>query len=210
MRCGNQRALIILLLLPFQSIALNCGTQGSVYAIKEQDALVWIYQRLNQMEMSGEIAKLQQTLKNKALNSIERPKAVKGLTPTRTPKTFSKDLTVTVSEAIQDLDGRLIHPIGTKINPLANPLLRSNKVLIFFDADDKKQLNFALNEYNKHPNLAKLVLVNGPVLDLMRTHQIPFYFDQTGRLTRYFGFKQIPALVSQSNDHLLIQEVKIE
>lgn len=209
----NSRVIVVIwVLFAFSgySHALNCGTQGSVYPIQEQNALEWILQRLKHMELNGEIEKHQQKLKTKALVSLERPNPISGLKPTQTPRVFTKDLTVTISQDIRNAKGALIHPAGTKINPLSNPLLASKKVLIFLDADDLKQLNFALHEYQKRQGFAKLVLVKGPVLELIRKHQIPFYFDQSGRLTRYFGFKQIPALVYQQNQQLVVAEVRVE
>ena len=194
MHSGNVKALVL-------------GTQGSTYAIQEQSALAWIEERLLQMQASGEIARLQERLKAKGLESVEHPRAVQGLRHTDTPRTFEKDLTVVVSQDLKDAKGRIIQAAGTRLNPLRQVF--SKKSLLFLDGDDAKQLDWALQEYKRSHGLVKLVLVKGPVLQLMRDHEIPFYFDQAGRLSRYFGLEQIPARVSQRKDKLLIEELKL-
>lgn len=189
-------------------MAKELGLQGSVYEVKEQNALEWIKERLTVMEARGEIEEQQMRLKEKTLSSLESPKAVKGLEMTTNPRTFEKDLTITVPTDIKGPRGEIIQKAGTKLNPLAR--LISKKSLIFLDGADERQLQWALREYQKREGLAKLVLVNGPVLELMRTHEIPFYFDQAGRLVQYFSIQQIPAIVSQKKDKLHIAEVKVE
>ncbi len=187
--------------------ALVLGTQGSTYAIQEQSALAWIEERLLQMQASGEIARLQARLKEKGLESVERPRAVQGLRQTDKPRTFEKDLTVVVSQDLKDARGRIIQAAGTRLNPLTKVF--SKKSLLFLDGDNAQHLAWALQEYERSHGLVKLVLVKGPVLQLMRDHEIPFYFDQAGRLSRYFGLEQIPARVSQRKDKLLIEELKL-
>lgn len=197
------------LLMLINSYAVNCGTQGSLYPIKEQSALEHIQQRLKQLEASGDIEKHQKQLKEQAVATIERPKLVMGLTTTQHPRVFEKDLTLVVSEDIKGANGEIIHKAGTKINPLANRLVHTKKVLLFLDGDDKKQISWALNEHQKRSGLAKLVLVKGQPLELMRIHEVPFYFDQSGRLTQYFGFEHVPAMVYQQDNKLMIAEVKL-
>jgi conjugal transfer pilus assembly protein TraW len=193
--------------LPIQGHAIDCGTQGSVYAIKEQDALQWIYKKLQQMENNGEIIRHQEKLKARAIFSLEHPTPVQGLKPTEKPRTFEKDLTITVSSDITDAEGKLIHKAGTRVNPLSQHIC--HKTLIFLDGDNPKQLQWALNQYQQSQGLVKLVLVNGPVLALMKTLEIPLYFDQAGRLVQYFNIEQIPAMVSQAKDKLKIMEIKL-
>lgn len=199
----------LLVSLSAQSLlfAKDLGTQGSVYEIKERDALEYIDQKLQAMQRSGEISRQQEKLKEKALFNLEHPKAVKGLKATQTPRVFEKDLTITLTADIRDEKEKLIHASGTRINPLSK--LFCHKTLLFFDGEDSQQLAWALSQYQHKPALTKLVLINGPVLELIRTHQVPFYFDQAGRLTEYFKIEQVPALVSQFQDKLQIREIKL-
>jgi len=191
----------------FELSALNLGVQGSVYEIQELDGLELIIGRLREMEMNGEIENQQQILKKRALTSIEKPPMVAGLKVTQVPRTIERDLSITVPYDIRGINGEIIQKAGFKLNPLANSI--SKKILIFFDAEEGKQLNWALAQYKQHDGLAKLVLVNGSPLALMQQYQIPFYFDQMGSLSRYFKLEQVPAKVYQKGDKLIIAEVKM-
>ena len=186
---------------------MNLGVQGSVYEIQEVDGLELIMGRLKEMQMNGEIEHQQQTLKKRALTSIAKPPAVVGLKATQVPRTIERDLSITVPYDIRGINGEIIQKAGFKLNPLINSI--SKKTLIFFDAEDEKQLNWALSQYRQYDGLAKLVLVNGSPLALMKQHQIPFYFDQMGSLSRYFKLEQVPAKVYQQGDKLIIAEVKM-
>ena len=191
----------------FKGQAQTVGVQGSVYEIQEQDALVWIERRLKTMQATGEVKRNQEQLNIKALASIERPSFVKGLKPTEVPRVIEKDLTIVIPIDIKNSQGELIHRAGTRINPLTKVF--SKKFLIFFDGEDEKQLNWALEEYKSQFGLVKLVLVKGSPLALMQQYEIPFYFDQAGRLSRYFKLEQIPAKVFQEKEKLMITEVKM-
>ena len=187
-----------------KSFAANLGVQGSVYEIGEQNALEWITERLTMMQANGEIEFQNQKFKNQALATLERPTPTH-LKPTKHARTSEKDLTITVGTDIKDANGKVIHKAGTRINPLKNAW--SSKSLIFFDGDDLKQLNWALQEYKK--GFVKLILIKGAPLELMRQYDIPFYFDQAGKLSQYFELEQVPATVHQEQDKLIISEVKI-
>jgi len=189
-----------------ESLASNLGVQGSVYEIGEQNALEWITERLTVMQLNGEIEAQNQKLKSQALATLEHPTPTY-LKLTKHPRTFEKDLTITLSTDIKDANEKVIHKAGTQINPLAK--LFTNKSLIFFDGDDVAQLNWALQEYKNKNGLAKLVLIKGAPLELMRQYDIPFYFDQAGKLSQYFKLEQVPATVHQENDQLIISEIKI-
>ncbi len=189
-----------------ESMASNLGVQGSVYEIGEQNALEWITERLTVMQINGEIDAQNQKLKNQALATLERP-APTVLKPTKHERIFEKDLTITVPRDIKDASEKILYLAGTRVNPLKN--MFSRKSLIFFDGDDLKQLNWALQEYKNKKGLAKLVLIKGAPLELMRQYDIPFYFDQAGKLSQYFQLEQIPAVIRQEKDKLIISEVKL-
>jgi conjugal transfer pilus assembly protein TraW len=187
--------------------AKNLGVYGTVYDIQEQDALEWIRNKLNQLEGSGELAKQQSLLKEKARAKILRPKPVSGLKKTDKPRTFTHDLTLVVPEDIIDAEGKVIYAKGTRINPLE--VMSSQKTLLFFDGDDPDQVNWALNEHSQRGDLAKLVLVNGPVIELMQKNEVRFYFDQAGRLVKHFQIEQIPAMVEQKGKQLVVTEIQL-
>ena len=198
------------ILLPMGCFAMDCGTQGTLYPIKEKSALVLIQERLSHLEASGEIERHQTLLKSKALRTLERPKVSANLAKATQNRTFEKDISVSVPVDLKDPEGKIIQKAGTKINPLDNPWVSTRKALIFLDGDDKDQVEWALKEREKSSGLAKLVLIKGPVMQLMRDYEIPFYFDQSGRLTAYFGFQYLPAMVYQKGNKLMISEIKVE
>lgn len=202
------------LLILYSSVisAKDLGVQGPIYDIKEQDALEWIEQRLNQMDKSGEIQRHQEKLKKQALSSIRNPKAVKNISKTTVSRQFEQDLTFVLSYDIKTPDGKIIHHAGDIINPLRmNSIAAQNKkALIFIDGDDLSQLTWALKQQKKRASnnmLSKLVLINGSATDLMEQHQIRFYFDQAGKLSHHFNIKHVPAIVEQKGDKLIISEV---
>ncbi len=186
--------------------AKDLGTYGAIYAIQEQDALEWITQKLEALQASGALEQQKMKLKEKAKLAIMRPKPVHGLRYTSEPRTFFQDLTVTVPHDILGLDGVLIHKAGTRLNPLNN--MSSSKALVFLDGDDKDQIEWAIQEYATREGVAKLVLVNGPIIELMQAHDIPFFFDQAGRLVKKFNIEQVPAIVEQKGKRLMISEIK--
>jgi conjugal transfer pilus assembly protein TraW len=179
---------------------------GKTYEIIEPSALEWIASRLNILEQNGEIEKQQAVLQQKALALMERPQKVAGLQKTKTARRFEHDLTVTVLHDIRDQDGNMIHAAGKRINPLTYFMTRRS--LLFLDGEDSKQVAWALQEKKERKDFAKLVLVNGSVSKLSDVNRVRVYFDQAGILVKKFGIQQVPAIVEQQGDKLIIFEVK--
>ena len=84
------------------------------------------------------------------------------------------------------------------------------KPLVFINGDDKEQLHWALKFEEQRNQEATLILVQGPVFELMHTLKHPLYFDQGGWLVHKLGIQQVPAVVSQEGVRLIIEEVKID
>ena len=97
--------------------------------------------------------------------------------------------------------GCAIHARGTQVNPLDSVPLRAE--LLFFDGDDPDQLAWALRQ---SPN-AKLILVRGAPLKLMKARQRRFYFDQGGKLSTHFAIRAVPARVRQQGRLLEVSEI---
>src|SRR3546814_4322186 len=81
----------------------------------------------------------------------------------------------------------------------------SSDLLLFLDGDDPDQLTWAL----KQDANAKLILVKGAPLELMKARQRRFYFDQGGKLTERFGIRSVPARVRQQGRVLEISEIAL-
>ena len=98
--------------------------------------------------------------------------------------------------------GRVIIAAGTRVNPLDTVPLRAP--LVFLDGDDPAQLAWATRRFAS--TKAKLILVAGAPLELMRARQRRFYFDQGGTLVKHFGIRAVPATVEQQGRALIITE----
>lgn len=195
-----KKLLLLLILYSSALMAKELGVQGPLYDIKEQDALEWIAQRLNQMDKSGEIQRHQEKLQKQAIYSVKHPKPVKNIHKTTVARTFEHELSFVVPYDIKDSKGNIIKKAGEIIHPP----ISTKKALLFIDGEDLSQVTWAL----KQPGPTKIILINGPVTDLMEQHQVRFYFDQAGKLSQHFKIKQVPAIIKQQGDKLIISEVK--
>ena len=198
-----RRALLLPLALvlagPVQ--ARDYGQQGTVFPVIERDLLQQIHARLLAMEQSGETARLNEELKRRTVARVERPEPVAGLVRAEAARRWSFDPTITLETDIRGAKGELIHARGTRVNPLDSVELRAD--LLFFDGDDPDQLAWALRQ---SPG-AKLILVRGAPLQLMKARQRRFYFDQGGKLSAHFAIRAVPARVRQQGRLLEVSEI---
>ncbi|WP_022673583.1 type-F conjugative transfer system protein TraW [Novosphingopyxis baekryungensis] len=196
-------ALLAVLLCPAEVLARDYGQRGTVFPVIERDLLEQIHSRLTQMERSGETARLNEDLKRRTIARVNRPDPVAGIVRASEARRWHFDPTITLAADIRGAKGELIHAAGTKVNPLDSVGLRSD--LLFLDGDDPDQLAWAL----KQGSNAKLILVKGAPLELMKARQRRFYFDQGGKLTERFGIRSVPARVRQQGRMLEISEIAL-
>ena len=194
---------LLLAALPASLQARDYGQRGAVFPVIERDLLEQIHTRLAQMENSGETARLNQELKRRTIARVNRPEPVAGLTRASASRSWAFDPTITLAADIRGAKGELIHAAGTRVNPLDSVQLRAE--LLFLDGDDPDQLAWAL----KQAANAKLILVKGAPLELMKARQRRFYFDQGGKLTERFGIRSVPARVRQQGRLLEISEIAL-
>lgn len=181
--------------------ARDYGQQGTVFPVIERDLLEQIHARLIAMEQSGETARLNEELRRRTVARVERPEPVAGLVRAEAARQWLFDPTITLETDIRGAKGELIHARGTRINPLDSVQLRAD--LLFFDGDDPDQLAWALRQ---SPG-AKLILVRGAPLQLMKARQRRFYFDQGGKLSAHFAIRAVPARVRQQGRLLEVSEI---
>lgn len=182
--------------------ARDYGQQGAVWPIAEPDLLTQIHARLTQLEKTGETAKLNEELKRRTIARVNRPEPVAGLATASAARSWRFDPTITVERDIADNKGRVIVAAGTRVNPLDTVPLRAP--LVFLDGDEPGQIAWALRRFG--PSRAKFILVKGAPLELMKTRQRRFYFDQGGTLVKRFGIRAVPASVEQHGRVLVITE----
>lgn len=189
--------------------AKDFGTHGIIFSIEEQDPIALIQQKLKVMEDSGELAQRNSELQKKARASVERPKAVEGITKATKGRVFYYNPTYVVREDLYDHQGRVFAKKGQKINPLETVSLSQN--LIFFDGDDPEQVDWVKAQLvgSKENKPIKLILINGAPLKLAEELGVPVFFDQSGLLTKKLGISHVPAIVTQENFRLRIEKIKI-
>lgn len=200
-------AAIILTTIALCAQAAHLGVLGPLYPVQEPDLLELIEKRLREKERTGELARLEREMTERARRKIENPEPVKGLARTAAPRTFYYDPTYVVEETITDHEGRIIATPGTRVNPLDYVSLTQH--LLFFDARDRAQVTKALALHRHYQGRVRLILTGGSFVQFMRKHDIRVYYDQEGRLTRHFGIHQVPALVSQDGKRLRIDELAV-
>lgn len=188
------------------ALARDYGQQGAVWPVVEPDLLAQIHARLAHLEKTGETARLNEELKRRTIARVNRPEPVAGVGAATAARSWRFDPTITVDRDIADDKGRVIIAAGTRVNPLDTVPLRAP--LVFLDGDDPAQLAWAARRFGA--TRAKLILVRGAPLELMKARQRRFYFDQGGSLVKHFGIRAVPATVEQQGRVLLVTEQAIE
>ena len=189
--------------LPGAASAKDLGVRGATWPVAEPDLLEEIEARLLEMERSGALARFEDEARAAARRKLEEPAPAPGIAPTREERSRLFDPAITVARDIRSADGALIAAAGTRVNPLERVALARD--LLFVDGRRAAEVAWAL----AHERPAKIVLLAGRPLVLMREHRRPFYFDQGGRLAARFGLRFTPSLVAQDGTRLRITEVPV-
>ena len=197
-------ALLLATALPSAASARDLGVRGATWPVAEPDLLAQIEARLIEMERSGALARLEEEARANARRKLEEPDPLPGIAPATRERSRLWDPAITVARDIRTPDGALIAAAGTRVNPLERMTLARD--LLFVDGRREAEIAWAL----AHDRAAKIVLLAGRPLDLMRRHARPFFFDQGGRLAARFGLRFTPSLVEQAGSRLRITEVPVE
>ena len=183
--------------------AADLGVRGTTWPVAEPDLLAQIEARLVEMERSGALARLETEAREAARRRLEEPDPVPGIAPATEERSRLFDPSITVAREIRTPGGVLIAAAGTRVNPLERTALVRD--LMFVDGRRAAEIAWAL----AHERPAKIVLLAGRPLELMRRHRRPFFFDQGGRLAARFGLRFTPSLVEQAGTRLRITEVPV-
>ena len=197
-------ALLLATALPGTGSAKDLGVRGATWAIAEPDLLEQIEARLLDMQRSGALAQLESEARANARRKLEEPDPLPGIAPATKERSRPFDPAIAVARDIRTADGALIAAAGTRVNPLERMTLARD--LLFVDGRREAEIAWAL----AHETPAKVVLLAGRPLELMRKHRRPFFFDQRGRLAARFGIAATPSLVEQAGTRLRITEIPIE
>ncbi|MEM6415608.1 MAG: type-F conjugative transfer system protein TraW [Pseudomonadota bacterium] len=186
--------------------AEDLGVRGEVFPVAEPDLFSEIQARFNRLEAAGEVDRINQRLRDRAIATAERPPRVEGIDRTTDPRSFHFDPTVVVQENIVTPDGRIIASAGDTFNPLDYTPMQQR--LVFFDGDDLEQVEWARAEIAGTDAQVQPILIGGPVLELTRNWRRQVFFDQGGKITERFGISQVPARVIRDGNRLLVEEVQ--
>ena len=188
--------------------AKDLGVRGATWPVAEPDLLLEIETRLLEMQRSGELARLEDEARTRARRKLEEPEPVPGIARAREQRSRLFDPSIAVAQDIRTPDGALVAAAGTRVNPLKRlPLTRD---LIFVDGRREAGIAWALARERKGGRPAKIVLLAGRPLDLMRRHRRPFFFDTGGRLAARFGIAATPTLIEQDGSLLRLTEIPVE
>ncbi len=197
-------ACLAALALALPAGARDLGVRGATWPVAEPDLLARIEARLNELQTSGELARLQREAQQRARARIEAPERIAGIAPARERRVRVFDPAITVAQDLRTPDGTLLAAAGQRIDPLAvKPL---TKDLLFIDGSREAEVEWAL----AHTRPATVVLLAGRPLDLARRHGRPFFFDQGGRLAARFGLAFTPSLMTQEGGRLRIDEIPLD
>ncbi len=194
MRRPNHRfaapAAVVLFLAGAPASARDLGVRGATWPVAEPDLLAGIEARLSGMERSGELARLGDEARARARRSLEEPEPVPGIVPATRHSARAFDPAVVVTEDIAGPDGETVAAAGTRIDPFEHVSLTAD--VLFVDGRREAEIAWALAR--ERP--AKIVLLAGRPLDLMRRHGRPFYFDLGGRLAKRFAIRATPTVLA--------------
>jgi len=210
----------------------DLATHGHTFKIQEPDLLKQIEGKLHHLKTRGKLAELNEGIIKKTQKAIHTPHPVAGIVKATKPRVFYYDPSISIPYDLRDQTGRIFQKAGTKINPLKFRSLPSP--LIFIDGNDETQVSWVHKTYlstnqgkdqrraNENiPTPPKIILISGSPFELMeRWNQLagsqligtplvghPVYFDQGGKLTKKLGIQHVPAVVTQENLRLRIEEV---
>ncbi|HGK6639210.1 TPA: type-F conjugative transfer system protein TraW [Legionella pneumophila] len=199
----------LLLVLCFMSVpwvhATDLGVLGNTFVISEMDFMEYLQNKIKTMQKHGEWDKVQNQFKNRVKAQINRP------TPLYLPraiedKTWVFNPSITVPYDVTNVQGAVIIPKGTVVNPLDRVGLSST--LLFFNGDDEEQVAWAVQEQKKYAKV-KLILTSGSIQETVNQLKQAIYFDLNGFLCGKFKITHLPARVMQAGNRLQINEVHL-
>ena len=192
----------------FPVAAKDLGVRGATWPVAEPDLLAAIEARLRGMERSGELTRLEREARADARARLEEPDPVPGIAPATEERTRLIDPSISVSRDIRTPDGVLVAAKGTRVNPLERMTLTRD--LLFLDGRRAAEIAWALAREDEGGRPARIVLLAGRPLELMRRHRRPVFFDQGGVLAARLRIAATPSLVVQAGAHLRITEIPVE
>ena len=186
--------------------ARDHGIVGQAFPIIESDLMATMEAKLQHLQATGGIDRMNKELARRAEARVRRPKPVDGITAASEARSWAYDPTIVIEHDVQDQKGNYIARAGQSVNPLDFTVVR--QALVFVDGDDAVQMAWATSRYTDLT--AKIILVNGSPIEEMTARKRRFYFDQEGRLTGKLGIRHTPAVAVQDGRVMKLSEIKLK
>ncbi|WP_154723958.1 type-F conjugative transfer system protein TraW [Vibrio cyclitrophicus] len=191
------------------SLAKDFGIVAPIFPIVEQDFLLTIQARLQDMQASGELDKKKAQMQETVKNQVLRPTAKVHLSTSSNMSSYLVDPSLTLGVDITDGKGGIIYPKGTVVNPFDSDTFPEgmayqvaySKTLVFLDADDDAQVAWLLRYQAQSKEKTKVIITNGEPVRLEEKIHQRVYFEQTGDLVSKFHLKHVPSTVKQEGKH---------
>jgi len=186
--------------------ARDHGVVGQAFPIIEPDLMATMEAKLQRLQASGGIDRMNTKFARRAEARVRRPKPVAGISAATEARTWAYDPTIIIERDVQDQKGNYIARAGQSVNPLDFTAVR--QALVFVNGDSKAEMDWATSQYSDLK--AKIILVNGSPIEEMTARQRRFYFDQEGRLTGKLGVRHTPAVAVQDGRVMKLTEIKLK
>lgn len=196
-----------LYLLATNVIAKELPNIGPVFPIIEEDLEEVIQEKLKSPEGQAKVEQFRKIWQEKTIQKVKRPTPVTGVVRASAARKFKFDPSTFIPHDLYDHKGVVFYKANTKVNPLDQ--VKLPRPLVFIDGDDESQIDWAINLEQKKKIIAELILIKGSPFDLMQRLKRPVYFDQGGFMVRHFTIKQVPAVVTQESNYLMVEEVAL-
>lgn len=183
------------------SYAKNLGTVGDIWPIQEENLLTVIDARLQAQFGGKSDAEIQAEVQKRVEENSLRPEPIELVRATENVER-SFDPSITVEKDIADHKGHVFVRKGQKVNPF--DLMNFNQTLIFINADDSEQVQWAKN-FRAETAIRKIILIKGNVREAGELLNEIIYFDQKGVLIKRFGISKVPSIIDQMPNQKLLR-----
>ena len=176
---------------------------GPLYPVAEESLLAVIRDAAARYEGSGRAGADRVAMRARAEAYVAAPPVQQPIRHAGSREVRMFDPTVTLHSPVRDASGRLLHPAGTRINPLDHGGLDAR--LVLFDGRDARQRAFAREQARLSATVTHPILVAGSPAAFSRATGLRAYFDQHGTISRRLQIDSYPAVVTRQGSLLRIE-----
>lgn len=186
-------------------MAQELANIGPTFEIKEQDLEEVINNKLTSPEGKEKIEQFNIIWQEKVRAKTQRPTPVKNIGKATESRKYRFDPSTSIPNDLHDHNGKVFYKANTKVNPLEH--VKLPQPMLFIDGDDQTQIDFINNYEQENMTKTMLILINGEPFKLMQELKREVYFDQGGFMVGHFAIKHVPAVITQEDQYLVIEEV---